>query len=190
MSRSMPRRRSRRAQAAAWSAGLLGVASVTALGVAPAQAAVPPGPSYTHCTTVLARIRPDSPATRVVSRSCTTSRAQAADLAPSPLVVAATVYTPLLVQYENLNYGGSSNVLYGTSGPCDLTGYSINRNTWGTRTSSIKWASNCTMIDAFHDSYQSGFCVHFYGNVGYVGSRLNDHVYSYHVSSGSDYCNR
>jgi hypothetical protein len=98
-----------------------------------------------------------------------------------------------VILYQDINYGGPSNVIYGKSGPCDATGYSINSTTlsdWGDRTSSIKWAYNCVNIDGFHDFNQSGFCIHWHGNVPWVGTTLNDHVYSLHVSASSDYCNR
>jgi hypothetical protein len=186
----MAAKRSGRRTAAAWAATLLIAGLGLAIG-APSASAAPAHPAFTHCRTVVEKIRPDQAATRVVAQSCSgSSQPTAVALDLTPIVTPTAVYTPLLIQYENLNYGGRSNVLYGTNGPCDLSGYSINRNQWGTLTSSVKWASNCTMIDAFHDANQSGFCVHFFGNVGYVGARLNDHVFSYHLSSGSDWCNQ
>src|SRR4051812_4336474 len=134
---TMTTKRPLRSTAVVWAVALL--VAVTSLAVG-APAAVAATPGWTNCATVIEKLRPDAPATRVVSRSCTVST-RAATLDPKPIVTAAAVYTPLLIQYEHLNYGGRSNVLYGTSGPCDQYGYSINRNQWGTLTSSIKWAS-------------------------------------------------
>jgi hypothetical protein len=164
----------------------------------PATAAVPPAAPTPgqNCVTVVARISQRAPATRVVSRRCGGSSAAAPSLSSSlsqPAAFPCGTCTPLLVVYANLNYGGASNVIYGKSGPCDATGYSINQTVlgdWGDRISSMKWANNCVNIDGFHDLSQTGFCVHWHGNVSYVGARLNDHVYSMHVSAGVDYCNR
>lgn len=145
--------------------------------VAPAAQSSSASAAGRRCQVLLDRPDQRSPETEVVSTQCA---------GPGRPLVAPLASVPIVVLYENLNYGGASTVIYGGSGYCDATGYSIKSFTsgsWYKRTSSYKYAGGCDYTKSYYYASETGYCQRFFGNVPWVGSTLNDHVYSMHVSA-------
>ena len=165
------------------------VAAATPLGAHGARAASTPAGAAsveTHCAVVLEAARPGDSTSRVRSSTCLRGA--------KPQVAASSV--PILTIYEHINYGGSSKTFYGGDGPCDAAGYLIRDvggtfwvlNWWETRVSSFMWGNNCSYVNAYQGPSATGYCVHYHGNVGYVGATMNDRIVSFRVSSAFRLC--
>ena len=176
-------------------ARLLGTALATvllAVALSPASANASPAGATTakHCYTIIEKIVPSAPAARVIARGCASTTA-AADLARQKAVPNCGC-APLVTFYQNVDYAGYDDTIYGKDGPCDYTGYGLSDLTyendyvisgissyqthnccWGqkywNRTSG--WNPWTTPCQTWTNTWE----------VWYVGSACNDRVYSFWV---------
>ena len=88
--------------------------------------------TYEYCYTVIAKIQPPKPASRVISRTCSSKHATDSVLPQG--VAVSDAESPLVTFYENEDYGGASDTISGKNGPCDGNGYGLSdlsySNTW------------------------------------------------------------
>jgi hypothetical protein len=143
-----------------------------------------------YCITVIAKINPPQPASRVVSRTCSTQHAPDSVL-PKGVKVAATE-SELVTFYQNEDYTGNSNSVYGKNGICDGNGYGLSDLTYENQVvvggiSSYKTHSECwgqqywdhttgwdpwtTPCKTFTDTWE----------VPFVGAQCNDDLLSMYV---------
>jgi hypothetical protein len=102
--------------------------------------------STQYCVTVIAKVNPPQPASRVVSRTCSSEHA-ANSVLPEGVEVPATE-NALVTFFQNEGFSGNSDTIYGESGPCDGNGYGISdltyENVWVIGgISSYETHSNC-----------------------------------------------
>ncbi|MGB6453088.1 MAG: hypothetical protein WBH47_01235 [Streptosporangiaceae bacterium] len=183
---------------------LAGVAAMLAVpGVALAAPAGSPAPSASspaatasqiptgsgeYCYTVIAKDDPPAPTTHVVSQGCSNTSTSAA-LSQNGL--SASSEAPLVTFYENEDYGGPSDTIYGDNGPCDASGYGIPdlsyTNDWVVNgISSYETHSSCwgqkywSILSGYNPYTTNGLCKTFTNTwqVPYVGAACNDKLYS------------
>ncbi len=129
------------------------------------------GPAGTHCVIRIERIAPDSPKTRVVSRTCGDTRQASID--------EADTWTALVTFYQHADYGGDSTDIQVTTGTCDGSGYDID-NMDGVHdevdgVSSYKLWGDCNRSEQFTGYNQSGtYSNTLYGNQPTITSTFND----------------
>jgi hypothetical protein len=143
--------------------------------------------TYKYCYTVIAKIDPPKPASRVVSRGCSSQHA-AGSVLPQGVTIPATE-APLVTFYQNEGFTGSSDTIYGDNGPCDASGYGLSDLTyendwviggisayqthsscWGQKywNHTSGWSPYTTPCKTFTNSWE----------VSYVGAACNDDLYS------------
>jgi hypothetical protein len=136
--------------------------------------------------TVVERIKPGQPETRVVSRTCS-NRHAAGSVLPEGVAVPALL-TLLVTFFQDLNYVGAWDTVGGQSGPCDSSGYGfsnlslVNFNVDGI--SSYQLNNNCHVADYWTSTGYTGTKRSGYrGNNRYVGASWNDNLLSMKVRS-------
>jgi hypothetical protein len=126
---------------------------------------------------VVAKEKPGDTSSRVLSYECVPGNQLLAPEANS---------VPILIVYQDINYGGKHVIVYGKDGPCDAAGYHITGGLDVGGISSIQYATACY--------YQRGWipmnccfsdpnCIHFQFNTPWVGSRANDKLWEFRVTS-------
>lgn len=107
-------------------AGLAVAVTVSASGVG-AATAQHTGSAHKYCYAVIARIHPPAPASHVIAHGCSISAVGAAQ---ERAVLIARQDVPLVTFYENADYAGNADTIYGHDGPCDSSGYGISDLTY------------------------------------------------------------
>lgn len=152
--------------------GILAAPSSMAAGLSKSQFA-------THCTTVIERINPNQAASRIVSQQCSDDP-NAAILKPSATdTMLVTFFRDANFQPQNQN----TDTIYGTSGPCDSTGYAISDLSYSNDVvvggiSSYYYWNNCTSQIYWNGLYETGASKSNTDDCAYVGNTWNDVVYS------------
>lgn len=143
-------------------------------------------PVAKHCVIVLEKLHPGESVSRVQSKQCTTG--------DQPLVVPAA-RVQLMTMHEDIRYGGASNKIYGSDGPCDADGYGVGDfkdwfpppldGFWNNRISSFELWSNCNATSAFDGTRYTGTCQNYSGyQIDWVGSKMNDKISSLWIANG------
>ncbi|GAA4020554.1 hypothetical protein GCM10022247_50780 [Allokutzneria multivorans] len=124
-------------------AGLVSVVSL--IGSGSVSAAPQPGATTgKQCVTTLKKIKPGQAESEVVSRKCGADAVVAARAAGNTALLATI--------FQHNHYGGDLESFYGQDGPCDRSGYAINRVGFRmeNETSSITgnaWCNNITLYN-------------------------------------------
>lgn len=146
---------------------------------APAQAAFHQSTveQQQYCQLVIAKPSGNEATSKVLSQNC----------ANQPLQSEGG--TLLMRLYTDAHFKGSSTTITGKDGPCDAKGYTISNigSKWGTHVSSYRVYNNCNISFAYREANRKGACSPFQGDVPYVGSGLNDHLFPFHILSGKQY---
>jgi hypothetical protein len=97
----------------------------------------------------------------------------------------ATAGTSLLAMlYEDADWKGGSDPVYGGQGPCDRDGYQIDLalKGWSFSLSSYRVYSQCT--DSYYTNYDEYTSYGHVGDVAYVGDPWNDFTADLHLWAG------
>jgi hypothetical protein len=136
-----------------------------------------------YCMTVIAKTGAGQATSRVISQRCSTRHATGSLL---PAGVSPNASTVLVIFFQNEDYSGLTDTVYGASGPCDTAGYSLPNlalaeyNTNGI--SSYQLYSNCQYASYWTGRNFTGTKRTAYkGNNRYVGAVWNDDLYSMRV---------
>ena len=146
---------------------------------APAAEATPVPSGGKHCVTIIEKVPGQGSKSRVVSNDCTTGSTSLAVPADS---------VPLITFWQNDNYSGWSNTVYGKSGPCDSEGYGMSDlsvvqiNVDGI--SSYTYDSNCDEQRYYDGLYYGGDWRTNFLDQPYVGDLWNDNLWSMQVWNG------
>jgi hypothetical protein len=148
-----------------------------------------------HCYTLITKIHPPGLASHVIARGCSSTAAGAAKAAGAAITqkgLAASSETPLVTFYQNADYTGNSDTVYGNDGPCDPNGYGLgdlsyendwvvdgissyqtHSYCWGQEywNSTYGWSPWTTPCKTYTDTWE----------VSYVGAACNDKLYSMYL---------
>lgn len=131
-----------------------------------------------QCAVVLARLQPGEQTSRVLFSQCVQGN--------QPLVVPLTS-TLLTTVYLGDNFTGSHTSIFGNAGPCDSTGYHIDRMPSGFNNdiSSYKVFNNCAFTRDYAGNDESGDCAGtFVGDVfSLAGTGMDNRMNSMRLSS-------
>lgn len=163
----------------ATSAGVIVGTTATARAATPTPSPTPPsatGKQIQYCTTLLMGPKNDS---REASRTCSTDRSAAKLLAPA-------TYTALVTFFEDANYVGYYDTIYGQYGPCDAAGYGFSDLSGAefavNGISSYYYFNSCNTQGLYTGTYYGGVASNtLYGDRAYVGDTWNDNTYSMRV---------
>jgi hypothetical protein len=150
------------------------------------------------CVTMIERIEPGKPETRIVSQRCDEnvlkgqeSAAESSLLqAPDAEGRAAAASSTLLVRfYQHIGYGGIYDSVYGSFGPCDYDGYGmsdtsvIQANVGGI--SSYRIYNQCNVTEMNTRTHWQGLYSGLrYWDQSYIQPTWNDHVNSFWAQKG------
>jgi hypothetical protein len=128
----------------------------------------------------VAKAKPGQKSSTVLSQTCvtTTPAAAAARTAAKATAVAACGCETILVAFfQNINYGGDQDIIWGHDGPCDQSGYGI---------SSYKMYNNCNVSEKFTGyNFTGTYSGLIFGyNQSYIGATWNDKMKSFWLSHG------
>jgi hypothetical protein len=146
-----------------------------------------------YCYTVVEKIHPPEPDTRIVSTVCSSRHAPGSVLpdtvSPDGAIPAGD--TLLVIFFQDAGFGGAWDAISGSDGPCDNAGYglrdlrqindsSADSNPGVGGISSYQLYNNCDQSDYFQQPNFSRFCeIDVIGtNIGYVGDACNDNLRS------------
>ncbi|MFJ5261597.1 hypothetical protein ACIQAC_14160 [Streptomyces sp. NPDC088387] len=146
------------------------------VGLAPTVSAAetPKASEGKYCATVVEPVKAGEKVSRVKNRVCADSRASAA------AAVRQSASTLLMTWYDNANFGGGWNDLYGNFGPCDSAGYVLNTGLWRTSISSFRTYNNCDGQQAVLNN-GSGVLYYYGYATSYVGDRANDNIETFKI---------
>lgn len=127
-----------------------------------------------YCSTVIKKIHPGEPASRIVSQTCS-SDANSPSLHPAYTVTLACFF-------EFQNYGGYSDCVQGSDGPCDTAGYGF-PDMSGVEAAvngieSYYYYNNCNQQALYTGSYYGGTVGWFYGDNADVPYPWANNIYS------------
>jgi hypothetical protein len=154
----------------------------------PASASPSKSSAAGYCYTVIAKINPPAPASRVVARHCYATSAKAS-VAESQI---PDTETSLVTFYQNEGYTGNSDTIYGKNGPCDPSGYGLSNLSYENSfvvggISSYKTHNSCGGQSYYKLASYGQFCKTFYNTfaLNYVGALCNDDLQSMKVWDSS-----
>lgn len=136
----------------------------------------------THCAMVLAPLQPGEQTSQVVFSQCIQGN--------QPLVV-PNASTPLVTVYLADGFTGSRTTIFGNAGPCDATGYKIdkmpivNNINFNNNISSYKVFNNCDFTRDYSGNGETGDCAGtFVGDVfSLAGTGMDNRMNSMRLSS-------
>jgi hypothetical protein len=136
-----------------------------------------------YCIIEIAKLRPGQATSRVILDECSTRHAPGSTL---PAGVSTQSLTKLVTFYQNVDYTGASTSVYGSAGPCDVSGYGFSdlraENSAVHGISAYRLYNNCNWASYWWGTNFSGAKNGpIQGNNRYVGARWNDHLYSMRV---------
>lgn len=167
-----------------------GLAFASPIGVASASNSATADSDAARCVTLLTSPDPVTRIADIASQVCY-SGPDAQSRQQSAMSAQALAGSFLLVSfYDAANYGGGSDVVYG-SAPCDTFGYGISdmgqihKNVrwglWGGVSSYRVW-NNCNMSEMFTSKTYGGTASGwYYGDTAYVGDTFNDSFGSFWI---------
>jgi hypothetical protein len=163
----------------------LGFSSLLAPSAAAASA---PAANGHYCVTVIEKIHPPAPDSRIVSHKCANSP-------NSPALATPDARTVLVRFYRDADYSPSYeyiDTIKGRNGPCDASGYGLPDLTRANNDivkgiSSYIYYNSCDAQEYWNGLYYGRFGGYPHNNYGvnpYVGDTWNDHVYSMRLWNG------
>lgn len=141
----------------------------------------PPAEQWLYCATVIHR-DPVTKESSLKSRNCSTDRNSAAlEVGPAS--------TLLMTFFEDANFIGYYDSVWGDDGACDSSGYGFSDlrtlNALVAGISSYYYYNNCDAQQYYRDIYYGGTRSPVrYGDRAYVGDTWNDHLYSIRIWNG------
>jgi hypothetical protein len=166
--------------------------SVLTTAAADAQSTGQEGDQYEYCATLVSRSTVEGEDSPVLARACSTVSHEDARTNMLQVVkqerakagLSTQDITPLssdllMTWFEDADYGGDREDIYGSDGPCDSAGYEFHPSTWfpwqwGNTISSAAGTETCNMADFIT---QSGtYAQTFNLPVPFLGETLSDNV--------------
>jgi len=148
-----------------------------------------------YCTTVIDKLQPGQTESEIISHECS-------DTEQDANTFAADGKKLIIVWYEDEDYGGASQRVFGKAGDCDRDGYGINNvgrwddvtwpfGGWNDDISSFKTDSYCNHVAAYENENYGGRCKQWHDpdakglGIKNVGHELNDLITSFRLVRGA-----